>query len=176
MAGATGDGVIFGGGPNPQTVEELGLHNIRRGAERAGRSLDEIDLVALTPACVAETKAEAVERLKPVIEPIAYHNFTFSVEEAPAALQADLQSLVDAHDMQEHGDEEAAALDTIDDRVWEYLGDRFAIAGPPEECRDRLRALEELGVNEVMCLFPPERDAQQRRFHEAVLEGFELGP
>ncbi|OLZ39162.1 hypothetical protein A6E15_17270 [Natrinema saccharevitans] len=36
MAGEVADGVIFGGGPNPETVEDLGLANVRRGAERAG--------------------------------------------------------------------------------------------------------------------------------------------
>jgi 5,10-methylenetetrahydromethanopterin reductase len=176
MAGEVADGVIFGGGPKPETVEELGLANVRRGAERAGRSLEDIDIVALTPTCVAETRAEAVEKLKPVIEPIAYHNFTFSVEEAPDEVQADLRSLVDAHDMQEHGNEEADALSDINDEVWEYLGDRFAVAGPPAACRERLRALEKLGVDHVMCLFPPDRIAETERFHEAVLEDSELCP
>ncbi|WP_226482686.1 LLM class flavin-dependent oxidoreductase [Natrinema amylolyticum] len=176
MAGEVADGVIFGGGPNPKTVEELGLANVRKGAERAGRSLEDLDIVTLTPTCVAETKARAVEKLKPVIEPIAYHNFTFSVAEAPDDVQADLRALVDAHDMQEHGDEEADALEDIDDEVWEYLGDRFAVAGPPEACRERLRALEELGVDHVMCLFPPDRTAENERFHDEVLADSALGP
>lgn len=175
MAGEIADGIIFGGGPNPETVEDLGLENIQKGAERAGRSVDDIDLVALTPACVAESQARAVERLKPVIEPIAYHNFSFSVAEAPAAVQDDLRALVDAHDMQEHGDEAADALGDIDDDVWEYLGDRFAIAGPPEACRERIRALERLGVDHLMCLFPPERDVETERFHTEVLRDAGFG-
>lgn len=176
MAGEVADGVLFGGGPNPNTVEEFGIANIQEGAERAGRSIDDLDLVTLTPTCVADTRAEAVEKLKPVIEPIAYHNFTFSVEDAPSEVRDELRSLVDAHDMQEHGDEEAAALDGIGDEVWEYLGDRFAVAGPPETCRERLRALADLGVDHVMCLFPPDRTAENERFHEAVLAGSDLGP
>ncbi|WP_226008181.1 LLM class flavin-dependent oxidoreductase [Natrinema salinisoli] len=176
MAGEVADGVIFGGGPNPDTVENLGLANIREGAERAGRSLGDLDIVTLAPTCVAETRAEAVEKLKPVIEPIAYHNFSFSVEDAPSEVRDDLRSLVDAHDMQEHGDEAAAALDDIGDEVWEYLGDRFAIAGPPKACRERLRALDDLGVDHVMCLFPPERTAENERFHEKVLADADLGP
>ncbi|UHQ95208.1 LLM class flavin-dependent oxidoreductase [Haloterrigena alkaliphila] len=175
-AGEVADGVIFGGGPNPETVAELGLANVRRGAEHAGRSLDELDIVTLTPTCVAESRADAVEKLKPVIEPIAYHNFSFSVEEAPNDVQADLRALVDAHDMQEHGDEEADALDEINDEVWEYLGDRFAVAGPPPACRERLWALEELGVDHVMCLFPPDRRTETERFHDRVLADTALAP
>lgn len=170
MAGAVGDGVIFGGGPNPETVAELGLENIRAGAEAAGRTLDDIRLVALTPACVADTQAEAVETLKPVIEPVAWHNFSFSVAEAPEHLQPELQRLADAHDMQEHGKEDAEAIGTVQDEVWEYLGDRFAVAGPPERCQDRLRELAELGVDEVMCLFPPDRFEHTRRFAEEVMD------
>lgn len=169
MAGAVGDGVIFGGGPKPETVQGLGIENIRAGAEEAGRDPDDLRLVALTPACVAESQSAAVEQLRPVIEPIAWHNFSFSVEEAPAHLQDDLQRLADAHDMQEHGKEEADAIQGISDEVWEYLGDRFAVAGPPEACRARLRRLDELGVDHVMCLFPPDRFEHTRRFAEDVL-------
>lgn len=174
MAGEIADGVIFGGGPNPETVEHLGLTNLRQGAERAERTLDEIDLVTLTPTCVAESQAHAVEKLRPVIEPIAYHNFSFSTAEAPPDVQEDLQTLVEARDMREHGAEEAAALEQIDDAVWEYLGDRFAVAGTPEQCRSRLRDLDELGVDHVMCLFPPDRLSENERFQEQVLEGCDL--
>lgn len=170
MAGAVGDGVIFGGGPDPETVANLGIENILAGAEEAGRDPEDLRLVALTPACVAESQSAAVERLQPVIEPIAWHNFSFSVEEAPAHLQDDLRRLADAHDMQEHGKEEADAIEGIPDEVWEYLGDRFAVAGPPEECRARLRRLSELGVDHVMCLFPPDRFEHTRRFAEEVME------
>lgn len=169
MAGAVGDGVIFGGGPDPETVADLGLSNIRAGAEAAGRDPDDLRLIALTPACVADTQAAAVEQLQPVIEPIAWHNFSFSVDEAPAHLQDDLQRLANAHDMQEHGKEEAAAIEDVPDEVWEYLGDRFAVAGPPEACRERLRELADLGVDHVMCLFPPDRFEHTRRFAEEVV-------
>lgn len=175
MAGQVADGVIFGGGPNPAVVEELGLANIREGATRSGRSIDDIEIVTLTPTCVAETHARAVEKLKPVIEPIAYHNFTFSVEEAPPEIQGDLERLVQLHDMQEHGDEKADALEQIGDQVWEYLGDRFAVAGPPARCRERLARLRELGVDHAMCLFPPDSHEETERFHEAVLETGEFG-
>jgi 5,10-methylenetetrahydromethanopterin reductase len=176
MAGQVADGVIFGGGPKPAVVEELGLANIREGAARSGRSLDDIDIVTLTPTCVADTRARAVEKLKPVIEPIAYHNFTFSVEEAPQEIRDDLETLVRRHDMQEHGDEEADALAEIGDEVWEYLGDRFAVAGPPDRCRDRLQRLRNLGVDHAMCLFPPDPHEETERFHRTVLEPGELGP
>jgi 5,10-methylenetetrahydromethanopterin reductase len=170
MAGAVGDGVIFGGGPKPETVSELGLENIRVGIDDAGRDFEDMKLIALAPSCVAETRAEAVRKLKPVIEPIAWHNFSFSVQEAPEHLQEDLRRLAEAHDMQEHGKETADAIEVVPDEVWEYLGDRFAIAGPPETCRARIERLAELGVDHIMCLFPPDRAEHTRRFAETVIE------
>jgi 5,10-methylenetetrahydromethanopterin reductase len=170
MAGAVGDGVIFGGGPNPKIVETLGLENIRTGAQDADRDMDDIRLIALTPACVADTRAEAVELLQPVIEPIAWHNFSFSVAEAPSHLQDDLQRLADAHDMEEHGKTDADAIDAVSDEAWEYLGDRFAVAGPPETCRERVRRLADAGVDHIMCLFPPEREKHTRRFATEVID------
>jgi len=169
MAGSVGDGVIFGGGPKPATVRDLGLANVEEGADRSGRSLEDIELTVLAPACVDENRARAVERLKPVIEPIAYHNFSFSVEEAPPDVQEDLRGLVDAHDVREHGQEDPDDLERIPDGVWEYLGDRFAIAGTPDECRERLAALDDLGVDHVMCLFPPDPLGGAIEFHERVL-------
>jgi len=176
MAGEVADGVIFGGGPKPETVEELGLANVRRGAERAGRSLEDIDIVALTPTCVAETRAEAVEKLKPVIEPIAYHNFTFSVEEAPDEVQADLRSLVDAHDMQEHGNEEADALSDINDEVWEYLGDASRSRARPRGVSGTPAGPRKTGRRSRHVSVPPDRIAETERFHEAVLGDSEFCP
>lgn len=170
MAGAVGDGVIFGGGPNPEIVETLGLENLRTGAREAGRDTDDIRLIALAPTCVAESRSAAVELLQPVIEPIAWHNFSFSVAEAPSHLQEDLQRLADAHDMEEHGKTDADAISAISDETWEYLGNRFAIAGPPETCRERVRRLAEVGVDHVMCLFPPEREKHTRRFAAEVMD------
>ncbi|WP_174811872.1 LLM class flavin-dependent oxidoreductase [Salinadaptatus halalkaliphilus] len=175
MAGAVGDAVIFGGGPNPSVVDDLGWTNIRAGAEQAGQDPDDLRLIALAPTCVAESQAAAVELLKPVIEPIAWHNFSFSVAEAPAHLQDDLQRLADAHDMREHGKEDADAIETVPDEVWEYLGDRFAVAGTPEDCRARLERLADVGVDHVMCLFPPDRVEHTERFASEVMEPLQSG-
>jgi 5,10-methylenetetrahydromethanopterin reductase len=171
MAGEVADGIMFGGGSNPEIVAELALENIRIGAERAGRSLEDITLTTLTPACVAETKAEGAETMMHMLEPIAYHNFSHSMAEAPEELHDDLQELVDAHDFREHGDEDATPPEELPDAVQEYCGNRWAIAGPPEYCRDRLRALEDVGVDGAMLTFPTGGPLEYaREFDERVLK------
>jgi len=154
MAGEVADGIMFGGGSNPEIIRELCLKNVRIGAERAGRSLDDITLATLTPACVADTQADGARRLMHMLEPIAYHNFSHSMAEAPEDLHDDLQRLVDAHDFREHGDQDATPPEELPEDVQKYCADRWAITGPAEYCRERLDALHDVGVDCAMLTFP----------------------
>lgn len=154
MAGQVADGIMFGGGSNPEIIEDLAHENLRIGADRAGRSLDEMEFVTLTPGCVADTQEEATRKLMHMLEPIAYHNFSYSMENAPSELHDDLEALVEAHEFREHGDESAQSPEDLPQRVQEYLGKRWAIAGPAEYCRERLRELDDVGVDSVMITFP----------------------
>lgn len=171
MAGEVADGIMFGGGSDPEIVQELGYENIGVGAERAGRSLEDIEIVTLTPGCVADTREEATRKLMHMLEPIAYHNFSHSMEEAPEELHTDLEALVEAHEFREHGDQDARSPEELPQRVQDYLGDRWAIAGPPEYCRERLQALDDVGVDTVMITFPTGAPlAHAKEFDEKVLE------
>jgi 5,10-methylenetetrahydromethanopterin reductase len=169
MTGAVADGVVFGGGTEPETVD-WARERIAEGCADAGRSLSDLELTVLAPACVAETKEAAVEELMDVLEPIAYHNFSVSTESAPEHLRDELQELVDRHDMQEHGQADASPARALSEETMHYLGDRFAIAGPPEYCTNRLAALNSR-ADAVYFGFPT-RDVPEhtRRFETQVLE------
>ncbi|UHQ95206.1 LLM class flavin-dependent oxidoreductase [Haloterrigena alkaliphila] len=170
MAGEVGDGVIFGGGTDPEAVDAA-FERIAAGCADAGRSIDDVTVTALAPTCVAETTAEAVDELLDILEPIAYHNFSVSTDDAPPDLRLELERLVDRHDMAEHGQSDAAPARSLSDDLKRYLGDRFAIAGPPERCRDRIASLADRGVDAVYHGFPT-RDVpgHARTFAERVLD------
>jgi 5,10-methylenetetrahydromethanopterin reductase len=171
MAGQVADGIMFGGGSSPTIIEELAYENLRIGADRAGRSLEEIEFVTLTPGCVADTHEEATEKLMHMLEPIAYHNFSHSMDEAPDELHDDLEALVEAHEFREHGDESAQSPEELPKRVQEYLSERWAIAGPAEYCRERLRELDDVGVDNVMITFPTGAPLEHaREFNRKVLQ------
>lgn len=171
MAGEVADGVIFGGGTKPKVVEQLGLKNIEKGAKNAGRSIEDIEIIVLAPACVSETKTEAVDNLMHILEPIAYHNFSFSVEDAPDELRSELRDLVKRHDMQEHGQTDAELPAGLSDEVRKYLGDRWAIAGSPAHCQERISALDNIGVDHAKLLFPTSQTADfMNSFEERVLQ------
>lgn len=169
MAGEVADGIIFGGGTNPNIVEK-GLEHVQTGAEWDDRSLEDLEVIVMGPACVADSRPAGVKQLIDLIEPVAYHNFTFSVDDAPAELHDELQRLVEKHDMQEHGQSDAQSAREISPDLREYLGHRFAITGEPEACRERIRKLEQLGVDELMLGFPPvNKTSHAERFSQEVL-------
>lgn len=169
MAGAVGNGVVFGGGTDPDTVD-WALDRISKGCDTVGRSLSDLQLTVLAPACVAETETEAVDELMDILEPIAYHNFSHSTESAPERFRPELEELVERHDMQEHGQADADPARALSDATMQYLGDRFAIAGPAAGCRARLDALD-TRVDAVYYGFPT-RDvpSHARRFEDAVID------
>lgn len=170
MAGEVADGVVFGGGTDPETVDAA-LERIEAGCEKAGRSIDDVTIAALAPSCVAETKAAAVDELIDVLEPIAYHNFSVSTADAPAALQSELEELVERHDMAQHGKADAMPAQELSDDVRRYLGDRFAIVGPPEQCRERLDRLADQGVDVAYHGFPTkDTEDHVHTFASEVLE------
>ncbi|MFC7157047.1 LLM class flavin-dependent oxidoreductase [Halomarina halobia] len=170
MAGQVVDGIMFGGGSAPDVIRSVAHENLRVGAERAGKSLDDLEITTLTPGCVADTREEATRTLMHMLEPIAYHNFSHSVESAPEELHDDLRRLVEAHEFREHGDQDARSPEELPQRVQDYLGERWAIAGPPEYCRERLRALDDVGVDNVMITFPTGAPLEHaREFDRTVL-------
>lgn len=171
MAGQVGDGIMFGGGSNPEIIQQLAYKNVSTGAERSGRTLGDLEFVTLTPGCVADTREKATRKLMHMLEPIAYHNFSYSMEEAPEELHGDLEDLVEAHEFREHGDQDATPPEELPQDVQDYLGKRWAIAGPAEYCRERLRELDEIGVDNVMITFPTGAPLEHaKEFNERVLK------
>lgn len=171
MAGQVGDGIMFGGGSNPEIIQDLAYENASTGAERSGRRLEDLKFVTLTPGCVAETREKATQKLMHMLEPIAYHNFSYSMEEAPEELHDDLEALVEAHEFREHGDQDATPPEELPQKIQDYLGKRWAIAGPPEYCRERLRELDAIDVDNVMITFPTGAPLEHaKEFNEKVLK------
>ncbi len=75
----------------------------------------------------------------------AHHNFRFTLETVPPEELASIKKFMEAFD------EMRPMEDRVDPKlVTDYLVQRFAIAGTPEECMARVKELEEAGVNRIM--------------------------
>jgi alkanesulfonate monooxygenase SsuD/methylene tetrahydromethanopterin reductase-like flavin-dependent oxidoreductase (luciferase family) len=79
--------------------------------------------------------------------------FTFAGKFVPEQFEAPLRRLMDGYRSMEHNQESASAHNGAlvnDNGLTEFLGERFLIAGRPEHIAERLRALEDAGVRNVL--------------------------
>jgi 5,10-methylenetetrahydromethanopterin reductase len=137
LAGAVADGVIVG---NVATREgwAYALDRIAAGAARAGRGLDDVRLTAWLYCCVADDDHEAIDAIRPMAA-------TSLVTSRPVLgqlgleLPDDFRVSMEARDwsLDRESVTEAGRLLPAE------LVNRFAVAGTPDACRARLRALLE---------------------------------
>ncbi len=113
---------------------------LAEGARTAGRDPAKLKVTSLLPTAVAKTRAEALDRMRPGLalyagffprynKLIASHGF-----EDEAAMIAEAWS---------RGDQKAAIAAVSDAMV-----DATSVAGTPEECREKLQAYRESGLDE----------------------------
>lgn len=151
VAGRVADGVILGSGFDV-TVLAWARDQIEAGAREVGRDPQEIDLIAAGMIYVADDSDRARARVRVRLANRAHHNFRFGLQTVPEAERPAVQRFMDAFDITR----------PIEDRVppelvSDYLVDRFAIAGTPEECVARIARLEEAGIRRLL-VTPPKSD------------------
>ena len=128
LAGEVADGVVLGALHSPEYLAEV-RRRLARGAERAGRDPARLAVHAFV-ICAADADAEHARTLARAS--LAYsaqypHYRRRLKDEGFGELGDRIAQRVRAHD-------QAGALGLIDDA----MVDRFAVAGTPAECRDRL--------------------------------------
>jgi len=160
LAGRIADGVIILVGTAPQFVT-WALQHVESGARSVGRELADLDVVLWVSAAVDSDPARARDRMRArVVRSV--------VKELPVDLEPELMSEVEAlrahrdryaQDFYHHLTADAEhALEVSDDLV-----DRFALAGTPAQCRERLAELKQLGVDHVSLVpYPFDLDVKRR--------------
>lgn len=137
LCGAVADGIIL-----TRSTLRTGAavrENIAKGAARAGRDPAQVAVTSLLPTSVADTRAEAFDAMRPGLafycgffprynRLIAEHGFA---EEAAAIAEAFAR-----------GDREAAV-----GLVTDAMVDATGVAGTPEECRDKIEAYRDSGID-----------------------------
>lgn len=121
-----------------KTGAEVRAH-LAEGARAAGRNPADVVVTSLLPTAVAPTRAEALDLMRPGLafyagffprynRLLAEHGFA---EQAAAVAEA-----------WSRGDREAALAAVSDDMV-----DATSVAGTPDECRERLQAYRDSGID-----------------------------
>ena len=148
VAGRTCDGVILGTG-FAKPVTDWARQRLAEGAKEAGRRLDEVDIMPAGMIVVDDDGDLARRRVRSRMANRAHHNFRFTMETVPEGEAAGVRRFMD------HFDISRPIEERIDpDFVTDYLLDRFTIAGTPQECIDKVRRLENDGIERIL-LTPP---------------------
>lgn len=154
LAGKVADGVVVGMGFNEQTVP-LVQQYLREGAQEAGRRPAEIDVWYMSRAAVADRREDALRLVQPSLAASSAHAFRFSIDgkAVPDELRDPILELERRYDVTVHnepGQENPNGRLVEELGLTEYLADRMGVVGTEQECVDKFRRLEALGVQNVI--------------------------
>jgi 5,10-methylenetetrahydromethanopterin reductase len=148
LAGEIADGVITVAGIAPDLVERMRAR-VAVGAERAGRSLDEVELCFGTFCHVTDDEREAARIVKPYVVAMAQVGGqetlrSIGIEiDPPAVIGGIYPDMSHAEDWGEAAD---AAEEWVTDEMALRYADAFCLVGSAEHCRERLARAVDAGA------------------------------
>ena len=153
LAGEVADGVFCGMGFSP-SVAKVTIDHIRTGAERAGRTLEEIDIWALGRVNVGEGRAALVSEIRMELASTAHHAFRFTQEGklVPPQFADAIREVQQGYKPSHHenlGKSPNAQL-MQDPELLAYMVDRFALLGTPEECVAQIQRIREADIRQIL--------------------------
>ena len=164
LAGRIADGVILMGGANEEFTAWQ-IDHVRRGAEEAGRSMQDIKLDLWAAISISDDHEQAVDDVRHWVGSQAE---TFSKwRELPDFLlpyKHEFERASQAYNRLEHMSQHADHKDVVSAELVDYL----AFVGTPEKCLERIHMLEALGLDGVTLAF---RAGGRRQRMEALYEG-----
>jgi 5,10-methylenetetrahydromethanopterin reductase len=154
LAGEIADGVLLLVGFN-QGIVETALGHLERGARRAGRRIEDLEIIWAVRTGTAATSAEARRMARPTavhwgilrwgghwLGPAGLRLPTFEIPDAVGKVYPDLSH---AHDWEEA----IAATSFVPDEIIAQLCDALGLVGTPEDCARRIADMTKLGVRNL---------------------------
>jgi 5,10-methylenetetrahydromethanopterin reductase len=139
LAAEIGDGVLINASHRRDI--EYAFQNIRIGMEKAGKRQEDLDVVAYTSFSVHKKTENAVKAAVPIV--------AFIVAGSP-------KPLLERHGIDpEQAEKISAAISQADwkeafSSVTTKMIDAFSVCGTPEECVEKIKELEKLGVTQFV--------------------------
>ncbi|MFN0091678.1 MAG: LLM class flavin-dependent oxidoreductase [Acidimicrobiales bacterium] len=152
LAGRVADGVVVGLGLSPEVVK-LSLEHLAAGAAEAGRRVEDLDVWFLAKTNLAETREAAIGPIKMALAASANHAFRFTLagKALPSELHDAVRGLQRGYQSHQHeviGAANAALTDTFG--LTDYLAERFAFAGPADDCLRQVERAAEAGARQFL--------------------------
>jgi probable F420-dependent oxidoreductase len=128
-------------------IIEWSLRYIREGAEDAGRNPDEVRIMVAAPTFVDDDLPAARDQVRWFPALVSNHVVDLVSRYASDELPAELTDYIaarDHYDYSEHGRRGSEHSEFVTDEIV----DRFCVIGSLDQCREKLRLLEDLGVDQ----------------------------
>ena len=177
LAGRIADAVFINLGFTPEVLAD-GLRWVREGAEAAGRDPAAIETWAFGIGAIAATREQALdEAIGPAIAIGAYIlRGDPATKRIPPAVADKVGELLREYEFGEHltpGHTSNYRL-ALKLGISDYLLERFAIAGTAQDCRARIAAVREAGIDNLCLSFTASPDLARyvKSFGEEVLPAF----
>ena len=173
LAGEIADAVIVHSGLSKEVLVDT-IDRIREGERAAGRPEGSAKVWAFAKCNVADRKEDAIDEIKMALAASGHHAFRFTLEgkNVPEYLHEAVMALQGEYVPLEHeqlGDTRNAAI-SDELGLTEFLADRFAVVGTPEDCLAKVRTIKEAGVDNLLILaISSDSDNIIRRFGEEVI-------
>ncbi|HEY6778080.1 MAG TPA: TIGR03842 family LLM class F420-dependent oxidoreductase [Thermoleophilaceae bacterium] len=145
LAGRVGDGVILQ--IADPFVIEWALRQVRASAEEARRDPDDITVHCAAPTYISDDLDEARAKCRWFGAMVGNHIADVLRHHDPEGLPDELVSYVEKRTHYDYHDHAGAGAEHAD-YVPDEIVDRFAVIGTTEQCAEKLRELERLGVSE----------------------------
>jgi probable F420-dependent oxidoreductase len=128
-------------------IIEWSLAYVREGAAEAGRKFEDIKIMSAAPTFVSDDLATAREQVRWFPALVSNHVVDLVNRYAGNELPKELTEYIaarDHYDYRDHGRRGAEHAQFVTDEIV----DRFCVIGTVEQCKEKLRVLEQLGVDQ----------------------------
>ena len=153
LAGQYADGVIVGTGVGADVVSDA-YERIATGAARSGRKLEALDVWWALSAHIGNSREEALSVIRMMLAAKANHlaRFPEQDKQVPPEHRENLDRIHQGYDYLEHqkpGEKTKNASMVRESGLEDYLADRYAIVGTPDDCLATLGRMESYGVKKI---------------------------
>ena len=173
MAGGIADAVIVHSGLTKDVLADT-VARIREGEKIAGRPEGSAEVWAFAKCNISDKREDAIDEIKMALVASGHHAFRFTLEgkSVPEEFEEAIMALQGEYVPEEHeqlGETRNAAL-SDELGLTDFLADRFAVVGTPDECLEKARVIRDAGVDNLLILaISSDSDSIIRRFGQEVI-------
>lgn len=160
LAGEIGDGALINASHPDDIQRAVGL--ISKGAKKAGKSVDDVDIGAYTSFSIADEKKKAIKSVVPVVAYIVAGSPSFILEKHDISIE-NAESIKSELANRNWG----KAFGSVKPEMI----DAFSICGNPDQCTEKIDGLFKTGVNHFITgspLGPNKKEAINLFGHEVM--------